>query len=682
MQCPSCGAPFDWHSKFAEVVTCTSCQGVCRVSGDVVTLAGQSAKLIQSSSGLGLGVAGSHENIAFTVVGRVRYGYARGYWDEWCAHTSEGTLIWLTEDDGTLSKAETRPIRVRPTELDQLRVGRSIFLGDHNYIVSETGKAKCLGTEGQLPFAALPGEEIEYLSLRAGLFRMSTIERYDHEIHFYDGKRIKLEHLNLINPAAQAASGPTAGFEEAKATPKALGCFGCGAPVYPRENHEFVTCHFCGTDNATNLPQVDCDACGTRFGLFGARFMTQAQCPKCLHGIHIETRGAGKNLAVFTKLSDASPKPTELHQKAIKPFRLGQQCEFNGKTFVLTGHLRNEVVEDGWSYYSDSYHLLAEDGEVKWLDKENNHYVLSERIGPVPDRLLYLLPKSKAVFNGRKYQAFDSGESKICFVQGQFSYAAQIDDKVSYYDFVAPPYHLSAEVSAEESEGFSGRYLPMTEVAQAFRLPVNQFRKPVNVGPSQPYIESEVGKHARIILPLYILFFIVLFIRSLELGSILTVGEFEYYQGEAAQVTQSEVLEVKEVPTTISLSLDTNVSNSWVYVDVQLVDSADNIVHAAASTVSHYHGYEGGEHWSEGSKYHSFYFRILRSGTYRFKLQAEGDQSTNIEYWSRNDVWLTRFPLIGLVITSLWWLIHIYRRFEFQNNRWRHLDDDDDDDDD
>ena len=56
MQCPSCGDSFDWSAKFAEIVTCRSCQAVSRIGDGTPSLAGQSAKLIASSSGLGMGV--------------------------------------------------------------------------------------------------------------------------------------------------------------------------------------------------------------------------------------------------------------------------------------------------------------------------------------------------------------------------------------------------------------------------------------------------------------------------------------------------------------------------------------------------------------------------------------------------------------------------------------------------
>ena len=100
-------------------------------------------------------------------------------------------------------------------------------------------------------------------------------------------------------------------------------------------------------------------------------------------------------------------------------------------------------MEEGVSYFSDSFHLLSKDGEVRWLDREDGHYVLSERIGPVPERLLSCVPKSKTTFNGRTYRFFDSGDSSVCSVQGQFTYGAKILDTSSYYDFVAPPHYLS-----------------------------------------------------------------------------------------------------------------------------------------------------------------------------------------------------------------------------------------------
>ena len=289
-----------------------------------------------------------------------------------------------------------------------------------------------------------------------------------------------------------------------------------------------------------------------------------------------------------------------------------------------------------------------------------------------------MVPKTKTVFNGREFRAFDSGESSICCVQGQFSYNAAVNDTSSYYDFVAPPYHLSAELSGQELEGFLGRYLPIDEVAQAFNMPTNSFREPDNVGASQPFIETELGRLVRTKLPFYVIFFFLFMVISSAAGTIRDEGRYEYRYGEPPLSHVTEVFEVSDAPTTLSLELDTTVDNSWIYVDVELLDDYENIIHRAAETISYYHGYEGGESWSEGSQDHEFLFRVTSPGAYRFRLTTEGNSSANVRLKTQDSVWLSRFPLMGFAFTALWWLLNYLRRKQFESNRWRHLHEDDD----
>ena len=176
-----------------------------------------------------MGVTGSFKGVAFTTVGRVRYGYAQGFWDEWCLQTAENELVWLTEDDGNLNHSKSVPLH-KALPLEQLSLGRSLFLADHDYLIEEIGKAKCLGTEGQLPFSSIPGDEIDYLSLRAGKTQTATIEIYDDEVHVYQGQRIRLIDLHLLNPVAVDAKGPTEGFTLASTDTSRIGCYACGAP--------------------------------------------------------------------------------------------------------------------------------------------------------------------------------------------------------------------------------------------------------------------------------------------------------------------------------------------------------------------------------------------------------------------------------------------------------------------
>ena len=107
-----------------------------------------------------------------------------------------------------------------------------------------------------------------------------------------------------------------------------------------------------------------------------------------------------------------------------------------------------------------------------------------------------------------------------------------------------------------------------------------------------------------------------------------------------------------DTPTTVALNLDTSVDNSWIYLDAEFLNSNDEIVHVAGQTISYYHGYEGGESWSEGSDDHQFLFRVQQPGTYRFRLTSEADRDTRVRVKIEEGIWLSRFPLFGLILTA------------------------------
>ena len=69
--------------------------------------------------------------------------------------------------------------------------------------------------------------------------------------------------------------------------------------------------------------------------------------------------------------------------------------------------------------------------------------------------------------------------------------------------------------------------------------------------------------------------------------------------------------------------LASNQDNSWAYYDVVVYRGEDP--HASlGKQISYYHGYEGGESWSEGSTSTRAYFKLEEPGTYRIGIEADG----------------------------------------------------------
>jgi|GEM_PF-3167135 len=65
-----------------------------------LSIKGKQSGLAPTVSGLQIGQSGELYKKRFTVLGRVRYKYDEGHWDEWHLRFNDGSECWLSEDEG------------------------------------------------------------------------------------------------------------------------------------------------------------------------------------------------------------------------------------------------------------------------------------------------------------------------------------------------------------------------------------------------------------------------------------------------------------------------------------------------------------------------------------------------------------------------------------------------------
>lgn len=114
-----------------------------------------------------------------------------------------------------------------------------------------------------------------------------------------------------------------------------------------------------------------------------------------------------------------------------------------------------------------------------------------------------------------------------------------------------------------------------------------------------------------------------------------------------------------------------NLDQSWLWASVVILDEKDRPVHQWTFDLSYYHGYEGGESWSEGKKDDYEVFRLPK-GNYRVMVHGEdeptpvatnpygivafnsGDGTVNrdeiIQVKIARGVWMTRYFVIMLIL--------------------------------
>lgn len=161
--CPSCGAPLEITSAFTTLMVCNYCGASLYVGDSGVDLTGKVAKLAEYPSRLSVGARGRVKGRGFQVLGRVRYQYADGFWDEWFLQFDDQQVGWIEEDEGDLTLIFKSKLTSPIPPFDQVRVGSFLPLGGDRMFVSEKGQGRVLGAEGQVSQTPPPGRPIQYI---------------------------------------------------------------------------------------------------------------------------------------------------------------------------------------------------------------------------------------------------------------------------------------------------------------------------------------------------------------------------------------------------------------------------------------------------------------------------------------------------------------------------------------
>ncbi|UPT72836.1 MAG: DUF4178 domain-containing protein [Elusimicrobiota bacterium] len=211
-----------------------------------------------------------------------------------------------------------------------------------------------------------------------------------------------------------------------------------------------------------------------------------------------------------------------------------------------------------------------------------------------------------ATLDGRVYQHFQTSVPVTTAVYGEFPWIATVGDAARMRDFIDPPYLLSQEITAAETVWSAGEYVEPEEIWAAFALPGSPPSK-IGVGPAQP---NPWGSQ---LLGMWGVFTVA---SAVCIGAYLWLAAAagnppESYRGEfdvaAGEAERSRVTEVFELPggraTNVEVLLDSNLDQQWAYVSLALINADTDQALDFGRELSYYHGYDGGESWSEGSRY-------------------------------------------------------------------------------
>lgn len=203
VSCPNCGAENVFRSPALPSRVCDYCHTILVRSGGGIEMMGKAAVLPFDVSPIQMGTRGTYDGREFEVVGRVRWGWTDGSWNEWMILFGDGSVAWLGEAMGQFMITRERPLgdvqgapAIREIILGRdVPIGTQVELDGETLIVSDAREAICQAAEGELPFTAEPGWSIYSVDFRSTTGRLASLQREKTLSSFYDGRYVTLAEL-------------------------------------------------------------------------------------------------------------------------------------------------------------------------------------------------------------------------------------------------------------------------------------------------------------------------------------------------------------------------------------------------------------------------------------------------------------------------------------------------------
>lgn len=622
--CPSCGAPVEFTAGTAAVLVCSHCQTVVARKDARLEAHGKVARIVESDTPFRLGTQGTYRGAAFTLVGHLQKDYGKGPWNEWYL-TFDGD----DERDGWLAEAEGNfYITFFAGTQEELPwsgqgPGSEVTLRGQRFTVEETGTARVLAAEGQLPSDVDPTQEVHYADATGpqGVFATLDFGTRDDTPELFVGHQVQLNELALVE-----------------------------STLPPRQKR-------------VDLEQARCTECNGPLELRAPDRARRVGCPYC--GALLDV-SLGK-LAFL-----------EMLQKPAHPVRipLGARGTLDGVAWICIGFFVRSCKVEGIRYPWAEYLLFNASQGFAWLVESDGHwnYLTSVAAGQVPSA-----NNIGAQFRGRSYRCFQITTALTEYVLGECYWEVASQDTAQCTEWVAAPFVLSKEETPNEVSYSHGRYVEPAELVKAFGLR-EPLPEPRGIAPAQPNPHRERTKqwgrwsagYAVVALLVYVVM-VAMSARELVLSRSVEVTP-QVAPGTPESMQFTEPFELK-TRGNVQVEIEApGLSSNWLGISGDLVNESTLEVVSFYQEVSEYSGVEDGERWSEGSLSSTEYLSAVDPGRYTLRLThfyEPPGRGFTYQLRVRSDVPRILYLMLALLCLAVGPLVSAFVQTRFENARWR-----------
>lgn len=199
LACPSCGATVEFKSKASAFGVCQFCKSTLVRQDLKLEVIGKMAELQEDLSPLQIGTRGRYQQKSFEVIGRMRLAWKDGFWNEWYVVFNGDKTGWIAEAQGTWAMStEITPLPQLPN-VDEIKRDDYYQIAGRPFQVMDLKIAHCLGSEGELPIAAVTNRSGKSVDLIGQENRFASIEYSEKETRLFVGEYIDFDAFEFSN---------------------------------------------------------------------------------------------------------------------------------------------------------------------------------------------------------------------------------------------------------------------------------------------------------------------------------------------------------------------------------------------------------------------------------------------------------------------------------------------------
>lgn len=401
---------------------------------------------------------------------------------------------------------------------------------------------------------------------------------------------------------------------------------------------------------------------------------TFVACPKCFSYQEVTENGM-KFLSSFKN----SNRPKEVC------FELGQSIRVNGTTYTITGITqRNDSKYKSFKWRE--YNLKNELGEDAFLNEYNGNWLLVKPLSEEPQT--YVKGDLTLTFENSTFSLFQAYSQEVNWAIGNFNFDITDVDKLYSREFIAPPKMLIYEVqkSAKETnpEWYEGEYVDNNEIYQEYLSLGNTttFPSKSGVGATEPYksqfFREDATKMSLIALAVILtiqLYFMATSPTTTVFRETFSVADLKI-DSTSTNLTSAKPIVSKSFSIDktgkIEIELASSVDNSWLESNITMVNESTLQELPIVIGNEFYHGYEGGEKWTEGSTSASKDYSEVPAGKYHLLIEtttpATNGGTYEVKLQTGGIYWINIFIMLCLI--AIVPIVKYFQEYNFEKERW------------